>query len=70
MYFKGMPPGFFHSQLDVMPLEENKDALKFNPFSGREKDFCLELFSNESSDTMLYNFCKSMKLFIREYEAI
>ena len=68
MYFKGMPQGFYHPQLKLAPLEENPENNNV-VFPAKEQDFCIEFF-DDASDTMLFNFCKSMKLFIQDYEAI
>ena len=72
MLFKGMPSGFSHPKLSSERIE--KEPYKRGPvidiLFGREKDFCIELFSNESSNSMLYAFCKYMKLYIDEYNAI
>ncbi|MBR3280321.1 MAG: hypothetical protein IKI57_00545 [Clostridia bacterium] len=53
MSFKGMPSGFYYQKLYQGSVK--KDAL--------EKDFCIELFSEEHSDAILNSFCKFMELF-------
>ena len=60
MTFKGMPSGFWYSKLDRGTVNKGE----------KEKDFCLELFSDELGDSLLYKFCDLMQLFITEQFAI
>ena len=72
MSFKGMPPGFYHPKLSLEPIKESlkKNSRYVEVIPAKEKDFCIELFSDDASDSMFYNLCKSMKLYISDFDTI
>ena len=53
MNFKGMPSGFCFQKLHAGTVKKDEP----------EKDFCIEIFSEEQCNSILDSFCKFMKLF-------